>query len=207
MGALYARVGGVWVPIAGSGLPVYSSVAARTAGNPAPRSGDPSYLDTGNETEGLEFFNGTSWRKEWNMPWGPVANPLVIGVNSTNFSGTFLDIPGFTMTFPVIAGRFYEVTWMLESIQNSVVGTQAFQISLDAGGTSLIGNEGVAAGALRVWSGMYHFIGATSVPVGSRTIKLQGRTSAGTMDILNGSAMNGRYAIKDIGPAVGVAPA
>jgi len=80
---------------------VFPSAAARATGWPAPPTGATTFLtDTGS----LECWNGTAWRKPWNMPWGLLAyaertsdfGPVTPG-------GT--DIPGLTVTVTIPANR------------------------------------------------------------------------------------------------------
>lgn len=135
---------------------------------------------------------------------GRVAAPLTINADQTGISGV-TDYTGFSITFTVVTGRFYEVQWHFLSSQVTSTGTQTHSVVLDGTGI-IIGNVTLAAGATNVNSGAMQFCsGAASgnVPVvatGSRVIKLRGLTSAGTMNLANAGAMNGRFSVKDIGP-------
>lgn len=135
---------------------------------------------------------------------GRVAAPVAITADQTGIAGV-TDYTGFTITFNVVSGRFYEAQWHFVSSQVTATGTQTHSIVLDSVGI-IIGSVVLAAGGINVNSGAMQFCaGAASgnVPVvaaGSRIIKLRGLTSAGTMNISNAGTMNGRFSVKDIGP-------
>lgn len=135
---------------------------------------------------------------------GRVTAPVAVITDQTGIAGV-TDYVGFTITFNVVAGRFYEAQWHFVSSQVTATGTQTHSIVLDATGI-IIGNVTLAAGAVNINAGAMQFSGGPAsgnVPVvapGSRTIKLRGLTSAGTMNLSNGGVMNGRFRIFDIGP-------
>lgn len=135
---------------------------------------------------------------------GLVSAPVTVVADQTGISGV-ADYTGFSITFTVAAGRFYEAQWHFLSSQVTATGTQTHSIVLDGVGI-IIGSVVLAAGGINVNSGAMQFTGGPAsgnVPVvatGSRIIKLRGLTSSGTMNISNAGSMNGRFSVKDIGP-------
>lgn len=144
-----------------------------------------------------------------NLARGLVARPLVVNVDQTGIGATVTDLTGFSSTFTVVAGRWYRVEWMLETQQATATGNIVLRVSLD-GAELLAGMMVQAATQLNVMSGQTYFVGGASignvsgVAAGTRTIKLRGATSAGTFAVVNGSVMNGRFAITDIGSTVAI---
>jgi hypothetical protein len=138
-------------------------------------------------------------------PVGVVAPPVLVFVDQAGVSAN-ADLTGFSITFNVVSGRWYEVTYALGTYQASVAGTQIIRISLDGAEAILSQNGGVPVGDLRTYHGSMQFSGGVqvgSVPMiaaGTRTIKLRGSVASGSMTIGNASYVNGRFAIKDIGP-------
>ena len=145
-----------------------------------------------------------------NLARGLVARPVVVNADQTGVAGTLIDLTGFAITFTVVAGRWYELTWLLLTQQNTVAGTQDITADLAGTGTSRVGYTNPAAGALTVYSGALQFVGGAGigaiigVAAGSKTFKLRGNTTAGTMTVYSGALLNGRMAIRDIGSTVAI---
>lgn len=140
------------------------------------------------------------------LPWGPVQPPIVIGGDQTGIT-TLVDLTGFAMTVPVVAGRWYEVAWTLATNQLTTAGAQqVIYISLD-GSQAIVDIANGLPLAARTVTGRMHFFGGTSAPFGGapnlapglRVIKLRGQTNVGSMSIGNSSLNNGRFSVIDVG--------
>lgn len=83
----------------------FPNVAARTAAVTAPVAGQPSYIDSGDMNEGPEFYNGTSWRRPWNMPWGRIGNGAAVD-QATVGSNLYVGL-GTTPALPMLVNRAY----------------------------------------------------------------------------------------------------
>jgi len=144
-----------------------------------------------------------------NLARGLVARPVIVNVDQSGIAAATTDLTGFSITVPVVAGRWYEVTWMFMVSQQTATASQSFQCVLDGAGV-IIGTLVQAAGSLVIYSGALHFVGGTSVgtipgiAVGSRIIKLRGSCGAGSMNIASAGVMNGRFSVKDIGSTVAI---
>jgi hypothetical protein len=109
-------------------LPIFATTAARTTANGTPADGDASYINAGDATEGPEFYNGTSWRKPWNMPWGVVDVKTVTAAQ--NGISTTADITGLSSTFTAVANRRYRYTLMVPvTVQQTATGIQTASIT------------------------------------------------------------------------------
>ena len=148
-----------------------------------------------------------------NLARGLVARPVVVNADQLGVGATLIDLTGFALTFTVVAGRWYELTWLLLTQQNTAVGTQDITADLGSGaggGVTRVGYVNPAIGALTVYSGALQFVGGTGigpiigVPAGSKTFKMRGSTTAGTMTVYSGALLNGRMSIKDIGSTVAI---
>jgi hypothetical protein len=207
------------VPAAGSGVAsaYHQKIAARIvqrfataaarAGAAWPGTslakGTPSYLATGNETEGLELYNGTAWRKPWNMPWGFVAYANVGGADQAGI-GAIADLTGYAVNVNAITGRWYLVTWLLVTTQQTAAGLQKINLSDGAADLGVLAAQSQATvGGANTIAGSKPFALAT----GAHALKLRGQTNAGTMTIASTTQANGVLAVTDIGPVVGGVPA
>lgn len=83
----------------------FATAAARSAAITSPTAGMTTALTAANTTNGLEVWNGTSWRRPWNMPWGFVGQYTPA---SFNFNVTI----GYSATFSptLVQNRLYKFT-------------------------------------------------------------------------------------------------
>jgi hypothetical protein len=92
----------------------FVSTAARTSAIGSPVVGMASYLNTNNDTEGIETYNHAGqWRKPWNMPWGTVgyfwtSTPTGVSYNSPGPCG-FNEAP--MPSFTAVTNRYYRYDW------------------------------------------------------------------------------------------------
>jgi hypothetical protein len=140
---------------------------------------------------------------------GLVARPVVVTADQAGVGATVVDLTGFLITFTVVAGRWYELSWMFSANQLTAAGLQATQATLDGAVIGLTAVS-VTTGFVGLSAGTLQFVGGATiggvpgVAAGSRVFKLRGSTSAGTMTIANANMANGRMAIKDIGSTVAI---
>lgn len=175
-------------------LPNYASAATRLAAIPAPASGYSTYIDSGAQDEGPEYFNGLSWTKPWNMPWAYVGNSSV-AADQTGIT-TAVDLTGFSLPINAVTGRRYRASFLFTAQQLTAQGSQVYVIDVNGVQTTLM-SAVVAPGVYQPFSGIFVF----TVTAGVRTVKLRGQTSAGTLSILSASQAPGRLLIEDVGPS------
>jgi hypothetical protein len=196
MGVLRARVGSQWIDVGGStGDPVWV--------DPNPPT-DPN-VDIWYDTDAY----GTAGTANPAIPLGVIGRPVLISVDQTGITSAGADLTGFSATMAVVAGRLYEVTWNLTTVQNTSAANQIIYGSIDGTTHILHNNNPVAAGTTTTLTGSMTFSGGAqlgSLPFcaagAAKIIKLRGYTGTGTMSIVSGNACNGRFWIKDIGAAV-----
>ena len=147
--------------------------------------------------ETLTYYASASvWRRSWRMPWG-VVGTAVVSADQTGITAE-VDLTGFTATFTAVANRMYLVEYSLGITQNTTPGAQVYTLFEGASNIGILHRENpVPASELRMVTGSRH---VTSLAAGSRTLKLKGTTSAGTLSIVSGSLVNGRWIVSDIGP-------
>lgn len=91
------------------------------------------------------------------------------------------------LTFPVVAGRQYEIKGFGNGTQTTNTSTSRFQIIDDQSGTQLIGyNAALAAGGVLLGGAPSHIFQATTTR--SCTVKLQAAASASTFTVGTGHA-------------------
>jgi len=208
MGVLRAKVNGQWVDVGvGTGVPVYTSTAARTAGNPTPVRGDGSYLASGNETEGLEFWDGAAWRKPWNMPWGRQALQTGQGQLTTT-GGTELVL----MTSPAFTGpggRWYKITCdftAYHTVASDVIRFTTRRGTTIAGTASKIGPgfQQDIANMMRPFTLVsYDAPAAGSLQWSVCVARMSG---TGTFTFVSAGSYDNAIAVEDIGPVTAAVP-
>lgn len=175
-------------------LPIFASTGARTTANAAPADGDASYLNAGDATEGPEFYNGTSWRKPWNMPWG------VLGVATTTTAqtgiSTIVDLTSLTITFTAVTGRRYKYSGQVSVKQQTAAAIVDLVLTTTTPTTVIQTTAQMAAANQNTMT----FTGYETISAGSVTRKLRLQTSAGTVDAQTGNIAS-FYIVEDIGPS------
>lgn len=91
-------------------LPTFATQALATTAIPSPVDGQGYYQNTNTSAEGPTYWNGSAWRKPWNMPWGLVASYGNIGSVTTGTHTTMQDgsVP-LTLTTTTVTNRIYRV--------------------------------------------------------------------------------------------------
>lgn len=179
---------------------VTARTAAFTAPNPAADRGMLSYLKTGLETEGPEFWNGAAWRRPWNMPWGRLAAGPFVDVPTV---GTNILVVGATPVVPTVPGRLYR--GVIDNVNSyGTVATDIFGLAVGETGQA---NAGTATVQTIISNGVLPPFGAniffTVATAANRAFDMRiGRTSGtGVLQIRM------RLSVYDDGPAPGAVPA
>ena len=109
----------------------FATTTARDAAITAPLAGMCAYIDSGDASEGLYTYNGTSWRKGpgWNAPWGFVqytqTTSNVVVKNGNILVGN---------TISVVNGRRYRIHGHCNAFFSTVVNDVA-GLAITVGGT------------------------------------------------------------------------
>jgi hypothetical protein len=177
-------------------LPVFASAAARTTADGSPADGDASYLNAGDATEGPEFYNGSNWRKPWNLPWGIIAVASVTA-NQTGISAE-ADLTSLTVTFTAITGRRYRT--MGHTLMKTVTTSGNFSVFITDGASTHVGQASGSTATLG-FTVSCDPVAVETITAGSVTRKLRASTSAGTVDLQAGATFPNQIWVEDIGPS------
>lgn len=92
---------------------VIDNAAARPA---SPFEGQVIYQK---DTDEILAYNGTSWSRPWNMPWGSVGY-VSRTTGLTGIAGGATDLTGMSITFNAVANRVYKATWHVNGYKSAV---------------------------------------------------------------------------------------
>jgi hypothetical protein len=177
----------------------FATAAARNAAFTTPPKGTASYLQTNNNTEGPEFWDGVSWRKAWNMPWGVLGSALKTG-DQTGFGTSIADISGLSLTVPgVPAIRQLKISLFVNFVATTGYGqffiTDAANVAVQTGAMNQAG----------ITQSLHLTVVVATVVTGSITYKARCNTGTGNMDVKGSAVAPSLIVIEDLGP-VGGAP-
>jgi hypothetical protein len=172
-------------------IPTFNTSALATAAIPSPVDGQAYYLNLNTVDEGPYFYNGTQYRRPWNMPWGYVGQS-VTGANTNSTAGVWANAT--TLGFTVPANRRIRVEGACTIFNN---GGSASDFAVGVGptlGAPLNNNQVYMPVGFR--AGLYasHTFTSTASPVTER-LQFQGVLSAPL--VLIGATL----IVTDIGPA------
>ena len=182
--------------IADSVVNPFTTAAARSAAITSPTAGMTTALTAANATNGLEVWNGTSWRMPWNMPWGFVSY-LQNTTTGTQTMVTNTVVTGLTGTMTLVANRRYRATFQLNQAGANAVGSYEVQDNgVDVGGTAI---QAITAGLTsNTVMGVIYFVSSAS---SARTIRVVGTSAANTAVLEVSSTIRQSLLVEDIGPA------
>ncbi len=188
----------------------FVSGSSRSSQVVTPVSGMVSTLTTANFTNGIEIYNGTSWRKPWNLPWGlghgSTATSAYAATSSTRQTITTAgtDLTGLSVTINQTSARILKFTLMIGVLAVNA-GATAFNFTINTGasgaGTSLgaLGESKLSLGDYRVFS--YSRIITTSATTASQQYHARLATlTANGIEITNDLGL-GTLICEDMGPA------
>ena len=92
---------------------IQPGVIANASARPAsPFEGQAIYQK---DTDEVLYYNGSSWSRPWNMPWG-----ILAATTSTNNTLTSNILVGLNTTFTAVANRYYRVSIHVATSSNIV---------------------------------------------------------------------------------------
>lgn len=184
--------------IADSVVNPFATAAARSAAITSPTAGMTTALTAANATNGLEVWNGASWKRPWNMPWGQVAY-AINGTTGTQSIGTNTAVTGLTTgSVSMVQNRIYRVTFQLNV---SAAATAAGVFAVRDGG-SVVGDHWpqlVVGGTVLSSTMVVRFV--TTAATSNRSVDIIGTSTASTI-ITNVTSLSRQFILlEDIGPA------
>jgi hypothetical protein len=174
----------------------FASAAARSAAITAPVNGMTTAITAASALNGLEVYNGVSWRKPWSMPWG-IVSYLQNTSTGTQTMVTNTVVTSLTGTMALTENRRYRATFQVNQAGANAVGSYAVQDTGAAvGGTAI---QAITAGLTsNTVMGVIYFVSATT---SSRTIRLVGTSVANTAVLEVSATIRQSLLVEDIGPS------
>jgi len=163
------------------------------------KNGQVAAITTADETHGLTVWNGGSWTRPWNMPWGIVGSgkrTTNLNITSTTSSDvTDVALPGNQY----FTNRYYQAHINLYLINSGTAVTTEFYLTNGAGTViAALPRMSIAAPDNRVYSTSALFTTTTV----SQVIKLRYRQSGtNNVAVQAASADNCELVILDVGPS------
>ena len=141
------------------------------------------------------------------MPRGLVVRPAQVVVDQATITGTEVDVTGLTNTITVVAGRWYEVSWLLCTLQGAGQGNQNIYVNLDGVNVPVTtvtvpANFIATLGGTVVFSGGAAIAGLPNIAAGAGKIVKMRASSGGSGFIPKHVYTPGRLSVKDIGSTV-----
>lgn len=184
--------------------PVY--ISTTTTGLPT-TDGTIAYINTGTASEGIQTYNGSSWTRPWNLPWGAVAVQS-LSSNVTTSGTTETDLNSVA-SVDLIQNRRYKFTWSGCWVA-SAGSTDAFDFRFNYGVTTpspsfiQIGKPFRVQGTTNndyVPSGTYVTYFTPSSTLSNQTVKVTVKRGVGSGTLTVGATLYGAYLIiEDMGP-------
>jgi hypothetical protein len=183
-------------------IPTFNTSALATAAIPSPVDGQAYYLNLNTDQEGPYFFNGSNYRRPWNMPWGQVAAAYL--TTPTSSAGSPVTVIGSNINFSVVARRRYKYTVFGHQFFQSV--NDGLKVAITDGvGTEFSQTNLLPVGAPNVnFAHGFSFTSFQDVAV-SAAITRQLRVSrftgiSGNVTFFADGTRPGMFLIEDIGP-------
>ena len=173
---------------------IQPGVVANTAARPtSPFEGQAIYQA---DTDEVLYYNGTSWSRPWNMPWGQVGYATRSAGGYSFNAAAAADLTGMSITFTAVANRLYKFTWNISGQK----GTNAGYIQVFL--TNAANTQLASVISSQVANGYYNNSGTAlqTFSAGSQTLKMRAETNTNTAYFYADSGFPMTFIAEDIGP-------
>ena len=176
-------------------ITTFATTTARDAAITAPVEGMVAYIGSGDASEGLYIYNGSTWRKGsgWNSPWGV---QLYVTDTSTRTFTTAATITNITGSVATLANRYYRCTFSCR-FYNSTAGVQNI-FNLRFNGTTFW-----AAPAFNTSTTLDQALTVSAIYKAASTstaaFDVTATAASGTLSVFGGNATT-QLIVEDIGP-------
>ena len=184
---------------------IFATTADRLAAIPSPVAGMTAYINSGDSSEGLYSYTGTTWNKgpSWNAPWGLLGKASLATQSATSASHNVLQDGSAvcTLTATTITNRNYRVTSTHHVWANG--GAATVYYGLVIGGTLVSGFQTWMSSTIIINTITNQHI-YTETAGASRIFKVQLNSSVASQVTDYGSAaglFNRTLVVEDIGPS------
>ncbi len=166
------------------------------------RPADPFYAqaiietDTGKE---LFYYGAThGWKPNWAVPWGYQGMYASTSTAQTGIGTTFTDLTNLSMSVTLLGNRNYRLEGEIVSRKRTTTGYSTAKIVFDGTDrveriSSLCAIDAYDTLSLRIG----YFPTANQA---SKTVKLQAKSSSGTIDVTESAAWTAFLSVEDLGP-------
>lgn len=179
----------------------FATAAARDSAITAPVQGMAAYIKSGDSSEGLYTYNGTSWRKGpgWNAPWGVVGRATTSSASSTTTSTT--DWSGLSVTWTAINNRVYRTMASGMITSNNTGGSDyASLIITDGSNTQLAGAQAIVQNT--VYEGRFvQYLEAGVTGSQTRKVRILRNSGAGSVSGYASATWQASIVVEDLGPS------
>ena len=184
---------------------VFATTGARDSAITAPEAGMTAYINSGDSSEGLYSYTGTTWNKgpSWNAPWGLLGKASLATQSATSASHNVLQDGSAvcTLTATTITNRNYRVTSTHHVWANG--GAATVYYGLVIGGTLVSGFQTWMSSTIIINTITNQHI-YTETAGASRIFKVQLNSSVASQVTDYGAAaglFNRTLVVEDIGPS------
>lgn len=172
----------------------FASAAARDAVVTSPEEAMCAYIGSNDSAEGPYWYNSTSWRLPWNMPWGFVgqttSNAVTAGI------GAVQDL--VTVTFTAIANRRYRLNAYCAAV--TTVAVTNFNLFITDNTPTTLQQCNLSNTSAANAANITGFCQINVSPgAGSVTYRARISATGGTLTLLGGQ-MTHYLLVEDIGP-------
>ena len=169
---------------------IQPGVVANTAARPtSPFTGQAIYQT---DTDEVLYYNGTSWSRPWNMPWGYVFNTTT---TSQTITGGY--VVGLNTTFTAVANRYYKITMKLPLAVSA--GRVLGALEVDGISVARMFDANNANAAYDY--GHEYGIHISTFTAGGHTLKITFSVISGACVMSNNAGNLATLSAEDIGPA------
>ena len=185
---------------------MFDSEAARLAAIPSPVAGMTAYINSGDASEGLYSYTGTTWNKgpSWNAPWGILTNAYTQTTSAINATHTAETVVVISTAVTLVANRTIKITAGCQYASGSASLTATMRIRR---GTTTVGATSLGSTTL---VGLFQIppVPSTNFQMGSQVVAIDTGASGSTMYSLTttfGTAARDdnptSIIVEDIGPS------
>ena len=177
----------------------FATTAARDAAISSPVAGMICYINTGDSSEGLYSYTGTTWNKgpSWNAPWGILTSAYTQTTSTINASHTAETVVLTSTAVTIIANRTIKITMGCQYASGS--GSLSANMRIRRGTTI----AGTLVGLFQIPP-----VPSTNFQMGSQVVAIDTGASGSTQYVLTTSfatAADDRnptsFIVEDIGPS------
>jgi len=185
---------------------VFATTGARDSAITAPEAGMTAYINSGDSSEGLYSYTGTTWNKgpSWNAPWGILTSAYTQTTSAINATHTAETVVAISTAVTLVANRTIKITAGCQYASGSASLTASMRIRR---GTTTVGATSLGSTTV---VGLFQIVpvSGTNVQAGSQVVAIDTGASGSTLYSLTTTYGTGArddnptsFIVEDIGPS------